>query len=186
MQTLLECEIMKRSSRMAQIIIALPLGLLGGYLLINMVNAATHQRLFIKGFLAPALVLFVIGIIAEILIWYRTKGVLRVSKSSDTSIQIEIVFSSGTEELAKGTWATEGIYTKEYEKLGMYKKHLALHLSCDQKPFCLLRHELAPIKSEPQHFKLVNELYNLGGTEYWCKKAEMIHEIIQKENSFKN
>ncbi len=186
MHPIFECEIMSRSSRNAQIIIALPLGLTGGYLLINMLHAAFDKRLFMEGFLGVGIFIFIAGIIAEILIWYRTKGTLRISKDTDNSLQIEIDFPSGLAELAKGTWACEGIYTKEYEKFGMYKKHLAVHLSCDQKPFCLLRHDLAPINAEPQHFTLVDELYNRGGTEYWCKKAEEVYALIQKESSFKN
>lgn len=186
MQPIFECDIQSRSSRIAQIIIALPLGMIGGYLIINLLNAAFDKRLFIKGFLAPALILFVLGIIAEIVIWYRTKGLLQISKTSDQDLQIEIHFPSGMAELAQGTWSCEGIYTKEYEKFGMYKKHLALNLSCNQRPFCLLRHDLAPIKAEPSHFSLVDELYNRGGTEYWCKGVEEIHALIEKENSYKN
>jgi hypothetical protein len=186
MQPIFECEIMSRSSRNAQIIIALPIGLIGGYLLINMLHAAFDKRLFMGEFLGFGIFIFIAGIIAEILIWYRTKGTLLISKTSDNELQIEIDFPSGMAELAKGSWTCEGIYTKEYEKFGMYKKHLALHLSCNQQPFCLLRHDLAPITAEPQHFMLVNELYNRGGTEYWCKKAEEVYALIQKENSFKN
>lgn len=186
MNVIFESEIMSRSSRNAQIIIALPLGLVMGYLLINIMHAAFDKRLFMEGFLGFGIFIFIAGIIAEILIWYRTKGTLRISKDGDNSLQIEIDFPSGMAELAKGAWACEGIYTKEYEKFGMYKKHLALHLSCDQKPFCLLRHDLAPIKAEPQHFALVNTLYNRGGTEYWCKGVEEIFALIEKENSYKN
>lgn len=186
MQSIFECDIQSRSSRNAQIYLALPTGMLGAYLIINLLNASFGDKLFIKAFLPFGLILFVAGIIAIIAVWYRTKGVLRVSRSSDNSLQIEVDFPSGMAELAKGTWSCEGIYTKEYEKLGMYKKHLALHLSCDQRPFCLLRHDLAPIKPEPEHFTLVNQLFNRGGTEYWCKGVEEIHAIIAKENSYKN
>lgn len=186
MQSIFECDIQSRSSKNAQIILALPIGLIGGYLLINAMNAAFGQRLFMKDFLGVGLMIFIVGIIAEIVIWYRTKGKLYISRSSDNSLQIEIHFPSGMAELGKGSWSSEGIYTKEYEKFGMYKKHLALHLSCDHRPFCLLRHDLAPIKAEPQHFRLVNELYNRGGTEYWCKGVEEINALLEKENSFKN
>lgn len=186
MQSLFECDIQSRSSKNAQIIVALPVGLIGGYLLINVMNASFGERLFMKDFLGLGIIIFVLGIIAEIIIWYRTKGKLYISKGSDNSLQIEIDFPSGMAELAKGTWKCEGIYTKEYEKFGMYKKHLALHLSCDQRPFCLLRHDLAPIKAEPKHFSLVNQLYNRGGTEYWCKGVEEIYALIEKENSYKN
>lgn len=186
MQTIFETEVMTRSAKNTQIFLALPTGMLGAYVIINIMNAAFGSKLFLKAFLPFGFVLFVAGIIGIIVVWYRNKGVLRVSRSSDNGLQIEIEFPSGTEELAKGQWAAEGIYTKVYEKLGMYKKHLALNLSCDQRPFCLLREDLAPIKSEPQHFTMVNELYNLGGTEYWCKNTEGLHELIRKENSVKN
>lgn len=186
MQPLFECEVMRRSSRNAQIILAIPLGLTGGYLLINLINGASHQRLFAQDFLIPAFLLFFLGIIAEILIWYYSRGKLFISRGSDNNLQIEIDFSSGKAELARGEWSSQGIYTKEYEKFGMYKKHLALNLSCDGRSFCLLRHDLAPIKPEPRHFTLVSELYNLGGTEYWCKKTEEVHAILEKESSFKN
>ena len=186
MKPIFECELMSRSSRNAQIIIALPLGLIMGYLLINIMHAAFDKRLFMEELLGVGIFLFIAGIIAEILIWYRTKGTLRISKTSDNELQMEIDFPSGLAELAKGSWSCEGIYIKEYEKFGMYKKHLALHLSCNQQPFCLLRHDLAPIHAEPRHFTLVEELYNRGGTEYWCKKTEEVYAIIQKENSVKN
>lgn len=186
MPVIFESEAMTRSSKLTQMYIALPTGLLGGYLLINGVNAAFDDKLFLRGFLPFGLVLFVIGIVAIILVWYRSKGVLRVTRCEDNSLQLEIEFPSGIEELAKGSWDSEGIYTKEYEKLGMYKKHLALNLSCNQQAFCLLRQDLAAIAPEPSHFRLVDDLYNRGGTEYWCKKLEELDALIQKENSFKS
>jgi hypothetical protein len=183
MQQLLECEIMSRSSRNAQIIIAIPLGLVGGYLLINMVNGLAHQRLFMKGFLGFGIFIFILAIIAEVLIWYYTRGKLTITKSPDNTLEIDIRFPSGSSESDKGKWDCEGIYVKEYAKYGMYKKHLGLNLSCNGKPACLLRHELGGFASDPEHFREVNTLYNLGGTEYWCKKVLNIEELISKENS---
>lgn len=183
MQVIFESEAMTRASKITQMVIALPTGLLGGYLIINAMNAAFGDRLFLRPFLPLGIILFVIGIIAIIVVWYRSKGVVRVSRGSDGLLQIEIEFPGGIEELGKGRWNSEGIYTKEYEKLGMYKKHLGLHLSCDQRPFCLLRQDLAAIKAEPTQFSLVEELYNRGGTEYWAKDLETLHAILEKENS---
>lgn len=72
---------------------------------------------------------------------------------------------------------------KEYVKYGMYKKHLALHLRCNGMPFCLLRTGLGGFENDPEHFRQVNTLYNLGGTEYWCKKVVEIEAIIHRETT---
>ena len=186
MQPLLECEIMSRSSRNAQMIIAIPLGLVGGYLLINMVNAACHQRLFMKDLLGIGIFIFILAVIAEILIWYFTKGKLTITKHPDDTLEIKIGFPSGSSESDKGTWDCEGIYVKEYEKYGMYKKHLGLNLSCNGAPACFLRHGLGGFASDPERFREVNALFNRGGTEYWCKQVIEIEALIAKENSFKN
>jgi hypothetical protein len=173
---------MKRSSRNAQIIIAIPLGLLMGYLLINVVNAAAHQHLFMKGFLGMGIFMFIIGVIAEILIWYYTRGKLVIHKGLNHTLEITISFPSGSSESDKGNWNCEGIFVKEYAKYGMYKKHLGLNLSCNGKPACLLRHELGGFAADPEHFREVNTLYNLGGTEYWCKKVKEIEEIVSQSH----
>jgi len=186
MAQLLECEIMSRSSKNAQIIIAIPMGLIGGYLLINIVHAMFGKRLFINDFVGVGIFLFIICVIAEILIWYFTKGKLTITKHPDDTLEIKIRFPSGSSESDKGTWDCESIYVKEYEKYGMYKKHLGLNLSCNGTPACFLRHGLGGFASDPERFMEVKALFNRGGTEYWCKQVKEIEELIAKENSFKN
>lgn len=178
---LFECEIMSRSSRNAQIIIALPMGLIGGYLLINMINAAFDQNLVMKGFLGVGIFLFVVAAIAEILIWYYTRGKLTITEYPGNILEIDIRFPSGSSESDKGKWDCEGIYMKEYAKYGMYKKHLGLNLSCNGKPACLLRHELGGFAADPQNFTEVNTLFNHGGNEYWCKKVMDLQDLISKQ-----
>lgn len=186
MEQLFESEIMSRSSKNAQMIIALPMGFIGAYLLINSVNALFDQRLFIKDLLGVGIFLFTICVVAEILIWYFTKGKLTITKHSDNELEIKIRFPSGSSESDKGTWDSEGIFVKEYEKYGMYKKHLGLNLSCNGKPACFLRHDLGGFASEPERFTEVKALFNRGGNEYWCKKVQEIEAVISKENAFKN
>lgn len=180
MEQVLECELMKRSSRNLQVAIAVPLGLIMGYLLINFVNLAFDKRLFIRGFFVPAILLFVVGLIAEALIWYFTKGKLVVYKDKSGNLEIEVSFPSQESDIDKGSWTTEAMYIKTYAKYGMYTKHLALSLACNGRPLYLLRQQLGGMQSSPDHFRLVNALYNPGGTEYWCKKTVDLEALIRQ------
>jgi len=171
---------MKRSSRNLQVAIAVPLGLVMGYLIVNFVHIAFDKRLFMRGFFVPAIMLFVVGIIAEVLIWYFTKGKLVISKDKSGNMEIEVSFPSEDPEIDKGTWTTESMYMKTYARYGMYTKNLAVSLACNGRPLYLLRHQLGGIHSAPAHFMQVNALYNPGGTEYWCKKTVELEAFLSQ------
>ncbi len=181
MQKILECDILKRSTMNLQIAVSIPAGLCMGYLIINMLNAAFDKRLFFPGLLIPCILVFVGGIGGAILIWYRSKGKLVIYQRPNDELEVEISFPTGEVISQKGKWDCMGMYNKTYAKYGMYYKNLALALFCNDQAFCLLRHRLGGLDSEPQGFRHVEQLLNPGATEYWCKKTQTVFRMLKKD-----
>jgi len=180
MENLLDCTLINRSTKNAQIALAIPLGLALGYLLINLINSSFHDRLFLPDWMSTIVTLFILLIIAEIFIWYYTKGQLIITRVNTDTMEIDISFPRrGEIETKKGKWTCVAQYTKTYAKYGMYYKNLALALFCNGVPFCLLRHQLGGLDSAPDGFTQVETLYNPAEVEYWCKKTPAVFEILK-------
>lgn len=166
-----EAKIVKSSTHQLTIYLAIPVGLVMGYLIINLVNQATGHRLFFGEYLIPALIVFIAGVIGIILVRRLNMGRLVVTRKEDQQLKVEVHFPNQEPVMLTGKWESLAFYTKTYARYGMYYKNLALALFCDDKSFCLLRHQLGGLKPAPDGFKEVNQLLNAGGPEYWCHKT---------------
>jgi hypothetical protein len=180
MNTILETSVLRSSTKQTQFALAIPIGLLFGYLLVNMMLMGFKDKLFFGKFIPLAVILFFVLILLQIVIWYRSKGTLTIHQLPNGERTVDIRFPNGTELTQKGKWEIIGTYTKTYAKYGMYYKNLALVLFCDDKPFCLLRHQLGGAHSAPGGFMEVGQLINPTGSEFWCKKVPLIFGMLRK------
>jgi hypothetical protein len=180
MERILECNLLKRSARNWQMVLAIPIGITGAYLLINMINANFGHRLFMPGWMVLVIFTFSLAVIAQILIWVLTKGKLVIDKINAEELEVTITFPTGEVFSERGRWNCFGQYSKTYAKYGTYNKNLALSLWCNDVPFCMLRHQTGGLSTEPNGFILVDSLINPGGTEYWCKKTYEVYRLLHK------
>jgi hypothetical protein len=179
-EKIFECEILKRSTRNLQMLLAVPMGITGAFLLINLINTSFGKRGIMQDWMPLFAVIFFLSFTGIILIWYLSRGKLNIYEVGTGQFEVEIAFPSGDYLSKKGSWACQGYFVKEYAKYGMYTKHLALSVSCEGVPFCLLRHQLGGFSSDPEGFMEVTQLFNPGGTEYWCKKVMLVRDEIRK------
>lgn len=180
MNTILQSAILRSSTKQLQVGIAIPVGFVGGYLLINLLTQFFDQKLFFKEYLPLAIILFVVLVILQIVVWYRSRGSFTIDQLPDGEYKVEISFPNGTVLTQKGKWSVIPTYTKTYARYGMYYKNLALTLYCNDEPFCLLRHQLGGIHTAPEGFIEVGELINTTDAEFWCKKLPAAYDILRK------
>jgi hypothetical protein len=180
MNTMLECSILRSSTKQTQFGLAIFVGLIGGYLLVNMVLIGFKDKPFFGQYLPLAAILFFVLVLLQIMIWYRSKGTLTIHQLPNGEYAVDIRFPNGLALAQKGKWEVIPTYTKTYAKYGMYYKNLALALFCDDQPFCLLRHQLGGAHSAPAGFIEVGQLFNPAESEFWCKKVPVIFGMLRK------
>lgn len=173
--------LMRQGAFRARVYLAIPVGLAGGLLLVNMLNIAFHERLFLPGWIIPALFIVVLGVVAMLLIYYLSRGSLHIYRTAPGELQMDAQFPNGENYTATGKWYCTTTYIKVYARYGMYTKYVAVCLYCNDQPFMLLRHQIGGMGAVPDDFVEVSQLTNPGVPEIWSKSALRVAEIIRSK-----
>src|SRR5688572_28077690 len=102
MNTMLECSVLRSSTKQTQFALAIPIGLLFGYLLVNMILVGFDDKPFFGKYIPVAVARCFALVLLQILIWYRSKGTLTIHRIPNGDHTLHIRFPNGTELNHKG------------------------------------------------------------------------------------
>lgn len=128
----------------------------------------------------PAGIVSAALIAGVIYVYYRYRETITITHLPQGVIQMNVRNSEGVEHGATGRWSYHALYTKHYHKYGTYRKHLYLILFCNDKMFCMMRHEVAPAFPPPEGFREIASPAEVDVPVYFTRKTEEVYGILRR------
>ena len=130
-----------------------------------------------------------IGIVAVALIggaiftYYKFRCSFVLTVLPQGGMQAVIRDHDGIEHGATGRWSFHALYTKHYYKYGTYRKQLYLILFCNDKMYCMLRHEVAAAFPPPDGFREIGSEPSLEAhiPVYFTNKTPEVHGLVRQQ-----
>lgn len=127
----------------------------------------------------PAGILTAGCIAGAMYVYYKYRETITIAHLPQGAIQINIRNAQGVDYGATGRWSYHALYTKHYHKYGTYRKYLFLILFCNDKMFCVMRHEVAPAFDAPQGFREIASEPQVDVPVYFTRKTVEVFGIMR-------
>ena len=126
----------------------------------------------------PATMVMIVAFGASAYQYYTKFSRLYSSMDVKNRLRLLIRDEQGAEISAYGPWQWYGCYVKVYAKYGMYKKQLFIYLFSDQKPYCVIRHELGAFSDPPPGFMEVQTPFGVDAPTFYTRAFEELMGMI--------
>jgi hypothetical protein len=182
MSVILEAKVLERKNEILRNVLRFISGGASAYFVVNAVSWCFGKAGFEPGWKWFAFILVVAPMLVAIFIRLTSTGKFLIRQLSGGQLEILIEQKNGNGIHAKGNWSYVAQYRKIETKYGLKAKFMYLKLYCNQKPFCVLRHDRKPIEKSPAGFDLVDEVFISATPIYFCKKTYEVYLLMEKIN----
>lgn len=128
----------------------------------------------------PAAAVAAVCIGGGLYVYFRYRESIAITHLPQGVLQMNVRNAEGVEYGATGRWSYHALYTKHYHKYGTYRKQLYLILFCNDKMFCMMRHDVAPAFPPPEGFREIPSPAEVDVPVYFTRKTEEVFGILRR------